>query len=159
MSRRIYTQKFTVTLLDTWFERSYEMEYREAKPLEDKYPTRYVVRRDTALLNYERENKIMPTMPTKHVPLPNGLHTLVTASHKASESKYGPQEVIECICEDVEGSTPQRLYISHDSYPKVKAAIDAGIVVQNGDDWEVLDGVRFRAVVSNGKFTSLLKVE
>jgi hypothetical protein len=101
----------------------------------------------------------MPVMPNEHKPLPNGLATLISTEVITKDSKFGEQEEVTCVVEFPEGYPPQRVWISHKSFKQVKSALACGLAEQDGNNWEVKIGVRFSAVVENGKFVNLLPAQ
>ena len=156
ITKNIYTSKAKVKLLDLFFDTVYEIEERKAQSLSAKYPSRYIIQ------NNQKEKNIMPAMPKPYKPLPNGICTLVTLNSEEHKGKFGLQEKISCVVEappNWEGA--QYVYIPHNSYKKVTGAISAGIAQENEQtgEWSVLEGVRFRVVVQDGKIVSLMPHE
>ena len=137
------------------------MPYRNGMPLCAKYPSRYECQ--TKYYNEKEENK-MPTMPeeTQYKKMTNGLHTLITLTHSTVEGRYGTQEQVSCLLDEPDAnddSVNQRIWISHSSYKKIKMCEAAGIVKIEDGEWNVIDGVKFRVLVSQGRVQSVLPYE
>ena len=153
---RVYKCREPTEMLDLATQRKYVVEDRRARYLTSLYPSRFKIIAKTT----EKEKFKMPAMPTPPKKLPNGVVTLISASHKTTEGKYGLQEAVTVVVHEPTGFPPKTVWVSHGSYKQIKAALDCGLarMVDEGN-WEINDGALFSAIVQNGRFVSLLPHE
>ena len=91
----------------------------------------------------------MPTMPAETKALKNGLHTLIALEVETRQGDFGEQEAVTCIEQDSGEQT--RVWISHKSRKQIQAAEAVGLVEINGEEWHVVIGARFQAMIAGGK--------